>query len=95
MDPAPYPGELATPLSDSRCFRVPPRRRIHPHTVLYEPNPIDQWVVANEPNVYRTIFSPGSPSLSDVPHNQVLCTLVLAVTEVTDISFITIHSFIL
>jgi hypothetical protein len=73
------PSQFAACPHDSTCghlyFQVPPRRFIYPHTVLYEPNPIDQWIIANE-------ASTATSTLSDVSHDQVLCTMVLDVTEV-------------
>jgi hypothetical protein len=66
------------------CLPVPPRRLIHPHTVLYEPNPIDLWLERNEKDAYRKdVFFSGFLFLSDVPYDQVLCTVVLHVTEVS------------
>jgi hypothetical protein len=63
-------------------LRVPPRRLIHPHTVLFEPNPIDLWLSFNKFDAYRNVFFTGFLLVSDVPWDQVLCNVTLRVTEV-------------
>jgi hypothetical protein len=60
---------------------VPPRRFIHPHTVLYEPNPIDQWLTANKSDGWHSDIC--LPSLVDASKfDQVLSAVILEVTNV-------------
>jgi hypothetical protein len=65
---------------------VPHRRLIHPQTVLYEPNPIDLWLIANKPSAWYGpvghFSSAGYPLLSEVLFDQVLCNFFLDVSEV-------------
>jgi hypothetical protein len=64
-------------------LQVPQRRLIHPHTVLYEPNPVDRWLVANKPDVWhRQVSSASYLLLSDVLCDQVVCNFFLDVVEV-------------
>jgi hypothetical protein len=64
-------------------LQVPRRRFIHPHTVLYEPNPLDLWLVANKCDAWhRSASASKAGHLSDVPFDQVLCAIFLDITEV-------------
>jgi hypothetical protein len=70
------------------CLRVPHRRLIHPHTVLYEPNPIDLWLFANKYDAWkRNIFFTRYLLVSDAAFDLALCTVILDVAEVRRCTF--------
>ena len=68
--------------NEDRILQVPPRRLIHPHTVLFEPNPIDLWLIANKcDGWHREAYLLDPPVFSN--GDKVLCIVVLDVAQVS------------
>jgi hypothetical protein len=62
-----------------------------PFTVLPRPNAIDIWLDWNCDDAYQGVLILGYLHISDVPREQVLCTVHLATTEVIFYNYVDHH----
>lgn len=64
-------------------LRLPCPRLTWPYTVLPLPNKIDAWIQHNYYDSLTNVLLPGYLDISDVPMDQVMCTILLNVTVVS------------
>lgn len=63
-------------------LRLPHPQLSRPFTVLPQPNVVDKWISWNSADCLTNVLLPGILHISDVPNDQVLCTVQLNITLV-------------